>query len=475
MKKFIVIALMMVLSSPAFAAVQNVKVSGDITTSFVGRNDFDLGLNQAGVGVGLKNQNIFLTQTRLRVDADLTDNVSTTIGLINERVWNAENSSDSAGKTNYANDTNVQLYLASVTLREFLYSPLSVTIGRQLFHYGNGLVISDNSYLQNSGSLEYITKDLSMRKGLDGVKAVLDYKPLTIDLVYIKHAQSNNSIRGLAGLESGQGSDIYGYNANYQLNDAWNTVLEQYVFIGVQGKAYVGAQDKGEKWFIPGFHVSTNPIKGLNLQGELALQMGDQIIDDSGSETAEPRHAMAAQLMATYSLPVLTKYKPTLNASYTYLSGDKMANRNYSGSGSKDAKRYTAWDPFMGDVGAGTIYGTLFAASNMNIFSAGASVSPIEDVTTSFTWTNLLAADAYNLTNNPLDMFQPNSGLSVYNPVTKANRRGLGNEYDVNVKYDYTEDVSFGATVGWYIPGDALANTNRDTASQAIANVAVKF
>ncbi len=36
-------------------------------------------------------------------------------------------------------DTNVQLYLASFTLREFLYSPLTVTIGRQVFNYGNGL------------------------------------------------------------------------------------------------------------------------------------------------------------------------------------------------------------------------------------------------------------------------------------------------------------------------------------------------
>ena len=43
--------------------------------------------------VGLKNQNVFITQTRLRVDADLSDNVSTTVGLINERAWNAENSS----------------------------------------------------------------------------------------------------------------------------------------------------------------------------------------------------------------------------------------------------------------------------------------------------------------------------------------------------------------------------------------------
>ena len=93
------------------------KVSGDITTTFVDRNDFDLGmtngseshftggafgtytpvnpyyggvLDLAPLQVGLKHQNVFVTQTRLRVDADLSDNVSTTVGLINERAWGGE-------------------------------------------------------------------------------------------------------------------------------------------------------------------------------------------------------------------------------------------------------------------------------------------------------------------------------------------------------------------------------------------------
>ena len=50
-----------------------------------------LRINADLYGQGLKKQNVFLTQTRLRVDADLSDNVSTTVGLINERAWNAEN------------------------------------------------------------------------------------------------------------------------------------------------------------------------------------------------------------------------------------------------------------------------------------------------------------------------------------------------------------------------------------------------
>ena len=34
-----------------------------------------------------------------------------------------------------------------------------------------------------------------MRTAYDGVKAVLDYKPLTIDMFYFKNGQINDSIR----------------------------------------------------------------------------------------------------------------------------------------------------------------------------------------------------------------------------------------------------------------------------------------
>src|SRR5208282_2922781 len=98
MKKLLVAAIMVVLASPAFAAIQNVKVSGDITSTFVDRDNFDLGLTAGDYGessnswdpVGLKKQHVFITQTRVRVDADLSDNVSTTVGLVNERAWASE-------------------------------------------------------------------------------------------------------------------------------------------------------------------------------------------------------------------------------------------------------------------------------------------------------------------------------------------------------------------------------------------------
>ena len=127
-------------------------------------------------------------------------------------------------------------------------------------------------------------------------------------------------------------SDVYGYNANYQLSDPMNTVVEAYLFTrfngdnnssGTDGYNNPTLSDKGDTLYVPGLRASTNPVKGLNVQGEVAWQLGNHPVVTNGTEEAEHRDAMAAQFLASYSLPVLDKYKPAVNASYTYVSGDK--------------------------------------------------------------------------------------------------------------------------------------------------------
>ena len=138
------VMFLVAMAVPAFAAVQNVKVSGDIDAKWIIRDNFSLG-QESSTFVGSKdNQNSLNTSARVRVDADLTDNVSATIRLLNERDWSDEGStgtsSSSAGATG---DTSVYLDLAYVTLKEMLYSPLTVIIGRQNLRYGNAFIIGD--------------------------------------------------------------------------------------------------------------------------------------------------------------------------------------------------------------------------------------------------------------------------------------------------------------------------------------------
>ena len=477
MKKLLAFAVAILMAAPAFAAVQNVKVSGDIDSTYISRQNFNLGSKtpaSSGIATGgLIDQSVFITQTRLRVDADLSDNVSTTVGLINERAWDTETSTN----------TNVQLYLAYVTLREFLYSPLSVTVGRQEFAYGNGLILGSGGVNNAAtGNLATVAADLTKRTSYDGIKAVLDYKPLTLDLIYFKNSSGGTNTGGLVsgGSHLGDDSSVYGINANYQLGDAMNSVVEGYLFSRNNGKkTIVASGTKEDNLYVPGLRVSTNPIKGLNTQAEVAWQLGRKI--NTATATAggdnERRNAMAYQVLASYAIPVaeLEKYKTTANVSYTHVTGDKNGNTARPLSGFPNSEEvYTAWDPFNEAQGGGTIYNTLFNLTNLNILAVGVTANPIQDVTASFTWSGLWADKRYLSGENTLTLIQPD-GTTVAPVPTYGTQKDLGNEYDVNLNYAYTEDVTLGLSLGWFVPGKVFNGNNDTTASQALVHVNVNF
>lgn len=481
MKKLFLFAAAVLMAAPAFAAVQNVKVSGDIDSWYVNRQEFNLGAKDAsGTGIetaGLQNQSAFLTQTRLRVDADLSDNVSTTVRLINERSWGKTTTGGSTtGVT--AGSLGVYLDLANVTLREFLYSPLTVTVGRQEFSYGNGLILGGNGPNNaTTGNLASVAADLAKLLANDGVKLVLDYKPLTLDLIYFKN---NGGTTGLLETNKTQ-SDVYGVNANYQLGDAMNSVVEAYIFSKVEGQlnATTGGSNnsKGDIIWVPGLRVSTNPVKGLNTQAEIAWQGGTKAVNVSGTGVTPGadsvhRSAFAAQAMASYQLPVLEKYKPVAAASYTYVSGDKNGTDRRQLTFAASRATYTAWDPLFERQNGGTIYNSLFNLTNLQIITASLQANPLQDVTTKLTWSNLNAARKVSST-NPLTINQPDGTSSP--SIANTSRKDMGNEYDVNVDYAYTEDVTFGLSLGWYVPGKLFTSANDSTASQALAHVNVNF
>ena len=464
-KIFLSLAVAVLMAAPAFAAVQNVKVSGNITSSYLNRQDFDF--NQVANGDDRWKQSLFITQSTLRVDADLSDNVSTTVGLINERVWGAE---PSANGFTSASGTQVDLYLAYVTLREFLYSPLTVNVGRQVFAFGNSLIF-DATGTNNSatGGLSGVAGDLTMRTSLDAVRATFDYKPLTVDVFFGK--TSSGVVAGVGTKKDD--TDVYGINANYQLGDAMNTVVEAYLFGMVTGEgATIGALGRSQKLYVPGLRASTNPVKGLNVQVEGALQRGNAITTAASTINQQVR-AYALQGMASYALPVaeLEKYKPVISGSYTYVSGDKRL--------SAENKDITAWNPMLENQGGGTIYNSLFNLTNLQIVNATVSASPIADVTTSLSWNGLWAAQKLTAASgsDPFGSFTPvqPDGVTLGTAWQVSSNKALGNEYDANVAYQYTEDVKFGLNLGWFVPGRAFTATNHNTAKQAIASVGVNF
>ncbi len=465
MKKILVaLAMVALVAMPAFASVQNIKVGGSVDNTYIHRENFDLGKNVIGDEI----QDVMISQVSLKVDAELTDNVSAVVKLINERAWGVEDASDT--------NADIDINLAYVTLKEMLYSPLTVMVGRQSWAHGNSFVFDTTGpNNQATGALSSIAQDLTQRSALDAVRAVLDYNPLTIDTFFAK--VDSRSVNAAA--DDDDDVDLYGTNFNYKLGDDKQTEVEAYFFAKIDkgtGSAAANKQNKADTIYTPGLRASTNPIKGLNVQGEVAWQAGNKVVSTTSTGQNIRREAMGAQAIANYQVPLeaTKQWNPVVTGVYTYVSGDKNAGDvNYSKQAS--ANKWTAWDPMFENQASGTIYNTMFDLTNAHIYSTGVQVNPMEDVTAKVTWTGMWldrefqgSSPSYSLRRS--DDSSTNNSLSAI-----ADESEIGQEIDAGLTYDYTEDVQIGANLGWFIPGDSFAASNDSTASQALVNVNVAF
>jgi hypothetical protein len=423
--------------SPVYAEVQNVKVSGDIIASGVSRKHFNIAAGPSGDKQNI-DQSFIMSQVRVRVDADLTDNVMATVRLINERVWNGQNDASSSG------NSKVDIDLAYVTLKEFLYSPLTLTIGRQEMRFGNGLIIGNAKV---ASGVVNIPTDLTERKSFDAIRATLNYDPLVVDLVYAKVKQANtdrNNTINLAGVNAtfaiNKDTDVSAYFFNKRDNDAGGTA----------------SRGKPDQVNTLGALGTTN-IMGIKASLEGAYQFGK---NDSTNTNASRHDAWAIQGMLDYTFDKV-KMMPTVGASYTYLSGDEAS-----------ASRNGSWDPMFYDQKLGNIAYAILPFSNMQVLNLRASVKPVEDVTISAVYGYY---DQAKKTNDTLTgPFLYDGSTTYLSSAQLSGKRHLGDEIDVTATYDYTEDVQFGLTAGWFRPGKAFAIDKRD-ATQLIGSMKVVF
>ena len=436
MKKLLIIAALMMLATSAFAAVQNVKISGDITTYGVGQYIYDLDDDIADVdpsnSLGDEN-NFFATITRLRVDADLTDNVAATIRFANEREWDAACTSDSEA---------VQLDLAYITLKEIFYSPLTVTMGRQDLAYGSKLVIGDpntNATVAADSNLNQAAY-LSKMKAFDAIVGVLDYDPWTLDVVYAKIDETFEV--------NAEDVDVLGLNIAYDFAD-YEAEIEGYVF-NVDGEKSSNAQDIT----VYGLRGSLAPVDGLTVGGEIAIQTGDY-------SATRSQDAMAATVEGSYVWD--NEYAPMVKLCYDYRSGEKAANTG----------DYEAWEPLYEDQTKGLIADYLFSGvnggvnSNASIISLSGSINPTEDLTIGIDWFNYTLDEKISAS---AIWSAPMLGQSI-----NTDKDDLGNEIDLTMTYDYTEDVVVGLQAGWFMPGDIFATANDDDAYALVGSIAVSF
>ena len=520
-RKLIMLAVMsLLITGVASAAVENIKVSGDITVQAIKR-DLTLGsadgfLNTGNIAPGVpsylgtthgEEDNFLLSQVRLRFDADLTENVSGVIRLINERIWGMEQ----------VEDTDVTIDLAYIELKEFLYQPLTLIVGRQNLYYGNGFIVGDPdtnmTYSQTNNMVGRLSRDvfgdLSLRKSFDAIRSIIDYSPYTIDIVMAKVSE------GFLNEDSVDNADditLSGINAAYQWA-SYNGITEAYFWYANNARAanymlqpYEVPEDQS-KTFVIGGRMQFDPNDNITLGLEGAYQFGDKPIFNTLASnialwtglfplpgaggvgpapfngTNQYQHLSAFAIQALGEYRFLNKYNAKLNLGYTYLSGEDDMNDD----------KFTAWDPMFEDQVPAEIMNILFPHSNAHFATVEGSMMPREDITVGLKYAFAKLAQKLDTQLNATDAncyFVPSIGNNIiggsigglgYGPaeifVYQVNRNNsyLGSEIDAYAIYDYTEDVQIRLTGAWFIPGDFFTDANDDLAYSFRASMKLDF
>ena len=473
MKKLtLILALLLVagITVAAYAEVQNVKVSGDITAygisrqlGFQGKRD----INNDGTGTQVQQMyKTLATITRVKVDADLTDNVMTTVRLLNERYWGNENTT--VGDTGV--NTDIFLDLAFVTLKEFLYSPLTLTIGRQELHFGSDMIIGDpdTNNMASTASVfgnTWMNKDsdLSARKAFDAIRATLDYNPLVIDAIMAKIDEGSRYRQ--------DDVNLYGINANYKIGGKYLSTAEAYWFEKRTGRGTAAGRYSGKKVDqvdTLGARLTATPHSRMSSSLEVAIQTGRGVPPFGADMPTVRRKAWALEASSAVDLKDKIKYAPTVAAMYAYFSGEAL---DYT----TDVGAYRGWDPMFENQTSGNIANTLFNQTNVHVLGGIATAQATEDVKLkaeyyAYWWAKAFPEGAIvNTVRDPFGVGDPDGGYCV------TNKRFAGQEIDLTATYDYTEDVQFALMGGAFIPGSAFEKGNNTPAKEIIGSMKVTF
>ncbi len=471
LRAFFAVALAVFVAAPAFAETQNVKVSGSLDAYAFYRNNFDLrkGNDAGSVAATItvpgavhsttdlttqqsESDTFFMSITQLQVAAELTDNVSTVINLVNQRDWNANEFATAQATSAAAHEFDVLLDLAYVQMKEIFYSPLTLTIGRQDIVFGRGFVIGWNPQDPNNNIQ---AEEFTQLQAFDAVRGTLDFNPWTIDLVYVKRTEGS--------LNPEDDRDLYLANVNYKFAE-YNAVAEAYYFGDVDRNTFSGSSgSKGAATHTVGGRVQFDPISQITLGGELAYQFGEYRVSAT-TILERDRAAWALDLFGEYRWD--NTWKPMLGLEYVYLSGEE----NLSSTSTAD---YGAWNgsfrlpvygwirDYQGTYTAMASTSAQVAGQNQQHVALYGSLKPLEDLQISAQFYHFWTAETAHST--------------ITNPNSASLSEDIGNEIDILVTYNYTADVTFNTYADWFIPGDYFASPNDATATQLIQEVKVTF
>jgi hypothetical protein len=475
-----VLAIALCVAGSVYAETQSVKVSGDLTMRAIYRNQYDYqgSPNEAADGAGVRTgvtdseQSWLMTVAAVEIDADLTDNVQTVIRLLNQRDWNVYDKNIERGTPLYpngrggytANDNefDVMLDLAYLTLKDFIYSPLTLTIGRQNLWFGKGFIVGAN--LQNPSN-NLSAPEYTDIRSFDAIKAVLDYDPWTITGIYSKIYED--------AIQAGDDVDLYGVNVGYKFS-AYKAEAEGYWFWKNDRSVdkWTNASKNTNDVHTFGLRGSFDPIDSITVNAEGAYQAGEYV-GSRMQTTSRGRSAWALDVGGEWRyLAQKFAWKPKVGAEYIFYSGNKPEENPNAANG-----LYTGWDPvYRGkfDSAIREFVGRFYTTARYPLSTDRLQSNPDNS------WTNqhqvifsgsiqpmesLLLKANYNLFWNAEDYLASNAKSGGF----------IGQELDLQAAWDYTEDVSFGILAGWFVPGTIYYDHLHDVATDLVGTVKVSF
>lgn len=484
LKGLVVLALAITVTGLVYAETQSVKISGDIDIKSFLRGNYDLNhdsAEQVAIRTGNQDdwQDYFMTQTQIKIEADLTDNVVGMIGLFNQRDWNVRAKSLQAttfvdqGYTMDVDEFEVGINLAYIELKEFLYSPLTLKIGRQKMWFGQGFVVGSNQRdtAANINAHEYTVDD-----AFDGIRATLDFDPWTIDAIAVRIWEND--------IQSEDNQDLVGVNIGYTF-DVYNAETEGYWF-------YKNDNASLENWNIKdgntihtmGLRGSLDPIENWTAGGEIAWQWGQYLGSRQQIERRD-RSAWAVDAMIECRhFQQQYSWKPKMGVEYVFYSG----NKNIADETPYSTGTYTGWDVmYRGKTFSairewqGVYYLTHQDMNNMRQDVASvypdSSLSNQHQVVVSG---QIQPTDTLTLDCRYINFWQQYETYHIdVNSAPMGQRikdsKYLGSEIDLSAKWDYTEDVSFGLLAAWYFPGSHYYHQSDDIAQDIVGSVKLSF
>jgi hypothetical protein len=395
-----------------------VKVGGDIRTRILYQaKEYDLTKHESD------SFSYINTRTRVITEADLTDNVAVNATVEANGMWGQDDNlyAYNGGLLDSRKEWSAGFSEAWVQLSELYYTPLTVKIGRQYLNYGKGFVISSNEYEIN----------------FDAVRAILNFEPWTVDLVYAKMYDGVDADPFVR--YPGESVDMWGANVHYAA-DTWN--VEGYVW-GWSNKNVPSHLETTPVLF--GIRGDVAPVENLDLWGELSYEANKILGSDAG--------AFGTDLGATYTFADFA-WKPKLGAEWAWGQG-KADEANYM-----PLAQYNYW---------GYCYSPTM--SNIHIINVNLTVEPIEKLALILDYYHYIQSRAeMMIMGNP---FVDNGGVMA---LTNGSDKTLGDELDLIAEYDYTEDVSTQLYLAWFFPGDAYSGTTtKDDAYEIRGEIIVSF